>query len=209
MNPFLEFGGSGVLLGLTAGISPGPLLALVITQTIRFNRKEGFKVAAAPVITDVPIVLIALLVVSKLSSFDIAAGIISVLGSVFIFYLAWDTHKSAGKTTGMGGIKAHSFRKGILVNFLSPHPYLFWFLVGAPIVTSASNVNPWASMVFIGGFYILLIGSKMVIAILAEKSKKILLNRYYVYTLRILAIILAGFALKLLFDGIKLLKGAI
>jgi threonine/homoserine/homoserine lactone efflux protein len=56
---------------------------MVITQTIRFNKKEGFKIAAAPVIADVPIVLIALFVVSKLTSFSIASGIISMLGYVY------------------------------------------------------------------------------------------------------------------------------
>lgn len=48
---------SGIIFGLSAGISPGPLLALVISETLKFGRKEGIKVAIAPLITDIPISL--------------------------------------------------------------------------------------------------------------------------------------------------------
>ena len=38
---------SGLILGLPAGLVPGPLLALVITQSLKHNMKEGIKVALA------------------------------------------------------------------------------------------------------------------------------------------------------------------
>ena len=56
---------SGVIFGLTLGVSPGPLLTLVISETLKHNRKEGIKVAIALTITDLPIVLITLLILSK------------------------------------------------------------------------------------------------------------------------------------------------
>ncbi|MDY6953588.1 MAG: LysE family translocator, partial [Thermodesulfobacteriota bacterium] len=48
----------GIVLGLSAGFAPGPLLALVISQTLRHNAVEGLKVALAPLVTDLPIILI-------------------------------------------------------------------------------------------------------------------------------------------------------
>ncbi len=45
---------TGTVLGITAGISPGPLLMLVISQTIRFGHREGIKVSLTPLITDAP-----------------------------------------------------------------------------------------------------------------------------------------------------------
>src|SRR6266550_2327590 len=38
---------SGVLLGLSAGLSPGPMLA----QTLRHGAREGCKIARAPLVT--------------------------------------------------------------------------------------------------------------------------------------------------------------
>ena len=40
--------GSAVVYGLSAGFSPGPLLALVISQTLRYGIREGVKAAWRP-----------------------------------------------------------------------------------------------------------------------------------------------------------------
>ena len=48
----MDFIVMGAIFGFAAGISPGPLLTLVITETIKHNKTEGIKVALAPLITD-------------------------------------------------------------------------------------------------------------------------------------------------------------
>jgi hypothetical protein len=44
----------GIILGLSAGFAPGPLLTLVISETLQHNINSGVKVALAPIITDLP-----------------------------------------------------------------------------------------------------------------------------------------------------------
>ena len=39
---------SGVLLGFSVGLSPGPMLALVLAQTLRHGSREGCKIALTP-----------------------------------------------------------------------------------------------------------------------------------------------------------------
>ena len=58
---------SGVLLGLSAGLSPGPMLALVLAQTLRHGSREGCKIALTPLVTDPPIILVTLALASKLA----------------------------------------------------------------------------------------------------------------------------------------------
>ena len=36
---------AGILLGIYAGLSPGPMLFLVVSQTIKHDFKEGLKIA--------------------------------------------------------------------------------------------------------------------------------------------------------------------
>ena len=55
---------AGLVYGLSAGFSPGPLMALVISQTLKHGIREGAKVAMAPLITDLPIILVSLLVLT-------------------------------------------------------------------------------------------------------------------------------------------------
>ena len=45
-----------LVLGLAAGFAPGPLLVLVISETLQHSTRAGIKVAFAPVITDLAIV---------------------------------------------------------------------------------------------------------------------------------------------------------
>ncbi|MDH3383440.1 MAG: LysE family translocator, partial [Deltaproteobacteria bacterium] len=63
----LFFLGAGIVLGLSAGFSPGPLLAMVLSQTIRHGAREGIKIAAAPLLTDLPIILVSTFLLAKLS----------------------------------------------------------------------------------------------------------------------------------------------
>ncbi len=41
---------SGVLLGLSAGVSFGPMLALVLAQTLQRGSREGSKIAPTPLV---------------------------------------------------------------------------------------------------------------------------------------------------------------
>ena len=54
----------GIGLGLAAGISPGPLLTLVISTTLERGFRAGTRIAIAPLITDAPIIVVTLLILS-------------------------------------------------------------------------------------------------------------------------------------------------
>jgi threonine/homoserine/homoserine lactone efflux protein len=58
---------AGIILGFSAGFSPGPLLTLVISQTLKHGVKEGIKVAFAPLVTDLPIIFLAVFVLTRLA----------------------------------------------------------------------------------------------------------------------------------------------
>jgi threonine/homoserine/homoserine lactone efflux protein len=192
----------GAVFGLTAGISPGPLLTLVISETLKHNKREGLKIAVAPLITDIPIVLLTIFLLSKMSSFDLVLGIISILGGIFIAYLGYDSIKSKGIEIDVQNLKLKSIRKGIIVNLLSPHPYIFWLMVGAPITIKAYQASPAAAFAFIIAFYVLLVGSKISIALVVDRSKAFLKNRVFIWTLRILGLVLLVFATLLIKEGL-------
>lgn len=196
---------SGITLGFIAGISPGPILTLVITETIKHNKKEGFKVALSPLISDLPIVLLTILLISKLNSFNSILGIISLLGSIFLFYLAWENLKIKQIKIDLDKAKSRNLKKGIIANLLSPHPYMFWLLVGAPFTLKAYQNNIFSAVLFIVGFYVFIIGTKLTIAFLAEKSKKFISGKGYLIIIKILGLVLLLFAAILIKDGLNFL----
>jgi threonine/homoserine/homoserine lactone efflux protein len=196
----------GTILGLSAGYAPGPLLTLVVSETLQHDIKSGIKVAVAPIITDLPIIVLTLFISSKLSNFHGVLGVISIAGGLFILWMGYENIRSKG----MGLIplekKEKSLSKGILANALSPHPYLFWLSVGAPTMTKAMSLNVAAPSAFIASFYIMLVGSKMLLAFIVGKSKTFLSSSGYIYTMRFLGLVLCLLSLFLFHDGLKLLK---
>lgn len=91
---------SGVLLGLFCGLAPGPLLALVLAQTLRHGAREGCKIALTPLITDAPIIVLALGLAAKLAQLRPLLGIVSIAGGAFVLYLAWDSFCPVGVDVG-------------------------------------------------------------------------------------------------------------
>lgn len=195
----------GTILGLSAGLAPGPLLTLIISETLQHDIRSGVKVAIAPIVTDLPIILLTFFILSKLAYFHNVLGIISLIGGFLILYMGYQGIRSKGVELNLEKTRPKSLTKGILVNALSPHPYLFWFSIGAPMLTKAMKQNLFAPMAFIGSFYVMLVGSKILLAILVGKSKTFLTGNVYIYTLRVLGFILFVLAFALFRDGLKLL----
>jgi len=195
----------GSLLGFSAGIAPGPLLALVVSETLAHDVKSGIRVALAPLISDLPIVILTLFILSKLSEFHFVLGGISLVGGGVIFYMGVKGIRTSGGVLDMEDQAPRSLAKGVLVNFLSPHPYLFWISVGAPAMTRAMDVNTGAAICFVASFYLLLVGSKVGLALIVGRSKFFLKGRVYVATMKCLGGVLCGLALLLFREGLFLL----
>ena len=202
----IAFLSAGIALGLYAGFSPGPLLALVISQTIKHGPKEGVKVALAPIMTDFPILLVSTTLLIRLSDYKMILGIVSILGALFLVYLAYGSIKTRGVEVNIDQEGPSSFIKGAIVNALSPSPYVFWITIGAPTIIKGLAESYFAPLLFVGSFLGCLVGSKCLLAVIAGKSKHFLTGRAYLYIMRALGIVLLAFAFVLFKDGLRLLK---
>ena len=201
----LEFLSSGTILGLASGFAPGPIMVLVIAETLRHNIKSGVIVALAPLVTDIPIVFLAVFILSKISHLGAILGGISILGGLFLIYLGFESLRTTGVKLDLAEANPKSFRKGVIANALSPHPYLFWITVGTPIIMKALSDSAQSATAFIGSFYFFLIGTKIVLAIIVGKSSTFLKGKIYIYCMRVLGLLLLLFSILLFRDGIKLL----
>ena len=201
--PTLQYFFIGSLLGLTAGISPGPLLTLVIAQTIKHNKQEGIKIAISPLITDLPIILLTAFLFIKVSQFDVVLAIISFAGSAFLVYLGYGSIKTKGLEYATSVANPGSLKKGIVVNLLSPHPYLFWAIIGTPYVFRAYEQNVVSVVLFLASFYLFLVGSKVIVAILTSRSKVFLGQKSYLVIMKLLGVALIVFSIILVVEGLE------
>ena len=194
---------TGIVLGLPAGLSPGPFFALVMAQSLRYGAREGIKVAFAPLLTDAPIILISVLAVSRLSHFEVLLGVITLAGSIYVAWLAWECFHTLGIPTALEPAAPNSLRKGVVVNFLNPHPYLFWLTVGAPLILNKWEENPFVAVSFLTSFYACLVGAKSLIAVGTARSRRLFTGKSYRWIMRLLGALLFLFSLLLFWNAVE------
>lgn len=199
--------GAAAVYGLSAGFSPGPLLALVISQTLRYGVREGAKAAMAPLITDLPIILVSVLVLRPLSDSRIVLGFISMAGGLFVLYLAWGCFRTTRLDMADRNQGPQSLSQGAAVNALNPHPYLFWLTVGGPTVIKAWAANPIGAVAFVAVFSACIVGSKVMIAVMVGQSRHLLGGKSYGIIMRALGVMLLFFAILLFREGLELAGG--
>ena len=193
----------GLLLGGSAGFAPGPLLTLVISETLRHGARSGIRVAVAPLVTDLPIILVTLLLLSRLSGLDGVLGVIAIAGGLFVLSMGVESLRVEGVEMGQEAVAPRSFLKGVMANALSPHPYLFWLTVGAPITAKALESGVTPAALFVASFYGALVGSKVLLAVVAGRSRAFLSGRLYRAVLRLLGLLLILLAIALVYDGLE------
>lgn len=192
----------GLSLGLGAGLAPGPLLALVIRSTVQGGFGAGVRVAFSPLLTDLPIIVVAVAVAASVP--DRVLGVLGIVGGTFVMWLGVETLRHHSAPSGSAGPSASPQREllmGALTNVLSPHPWVFWITIGAPIL-GANDVAEGAA--FLAAFYTTLIGTKVAIAGAFQAGRgRLLLGRRYAMVLRASGVLLIATGALLSIEGIQ------
>jgi len=205
MTDVLEFLISGIIFGFAAGTSPGPLLALVFSETLKYGKIEGIKIAVSILITELPIALFVLFILSNLIKYGFIIGIISLFGACYLIYLGIKNLRVKTSVFEVEFAEEDGLKRGVIVNLLNPNPYLFWLSIGGPMIFRSLDIHVSATVLFILGFYSLLVGLNIGAALIVEKSKFFIESKFHLYVVRALGIALILFALIFVKDGLKLM----
>ncbi len=150
----------GVSLGFAAGALPGPFQSYIISTTLLRGWRVSLPVIASPLIVDGPVILVVVFLLGQLPPAVIR--LIQAAGGVFLLYIAWGTWRSlrAGAAIGTADQNAAAqatrrgvFARGLVMNALSPGPYLFWGTVTGPLLVSALEQSVLHALGFLAAFY--------------------------------------------------------
>lgn len=190
----------GLSLGFTAGISPGPMLVLVIRETIERGWRGGRLIAFAPLLSDIPMIGLALLVVGSLPSLVVSA--LGIVGGLFIIWMGIDSLRPASVQIEQN--ERGSLLRALITNWLNPHPWIFWIVVGAPLVVDGWRSGGLSWVVsFLAAFYLLLVGSKLVLAALVAQSRQFLQGTAYRRVLQLSSLLLIGLGVSLIVEALR------
>ena len=194
----------GVVLGLAAGVAPGPLLALVVGAALDRGFKAGARVAVAPLLSDAPVVVLAVLVLEGLPGALVAA--FSIGGGAFMILLGIQELRGAPAEPRpeRPGAGRRDVVRAAAVNLVNPHPWLFWLGVGGPILVRANDRSHWAAAAFLVGFYGLMIGTKVALAgAVAAGRSRLLAGRGYAIAVRATALLMIAVGVLLAIEGVR------
>lgn len=111
-------------------------------------------------------------------------AIVGGTGALFVAYLSFDAFREA-RTSHLPELSAggasirRALRDGVVVNAFSPHPWVFWVLIGGPYVVTAWEEGALHAWGFLVGFFGLLVGSKVVLAIILSRARRRVSQRAY------------------------------
>jgi threonine/homoserine/homoserine lactone efflux protein len=165
----------GIGYGLAAASQPGPFQTYIISQTLTRGWRRTLPAALAPLVSDGPIILVCLLVLSQVPVW--LQRFLYIAGGLFILYLAYGTFKSWKnfdlQTSQPESAENQSVLKAALMNALSPNPYIYWTLVTGPILLKGWRETPINGIGFLAGFYVTMIGSLAAIILVFGVASKL------------------------------------
>lgn len=142
-------------LAFAAAVQPGPLFAYLLSSTLANGWRRTLPAAFAPLVSDGPIALVALLVLGQLSPG--MRGALRAAGGVLLLVLAWGVFRrwTRGDAGDAQPAKPapRTLPQATMVNVLNPGPYLGWTLVLGPLVLDAWRESPAAGLAVVAAFY--------------------------------------------------------
>lgn len=194
----------GITYGFAAAVQPGPFQTFLISRTLSNGWRYTLLATCAPLLTDIPVIILALLVLNSVP--DWMEQFLHIAGGLFVLYLAYGALKSFRNynvnQAALPQSSRQNFLKAITVNLLNPNPYLSWTLVMGPLLLQGWRETPGNGVTLIIGFYLTFIFITDLIVILfgslrrfGPKVSKVLIG--------ISAIALAGFGFYQLWLGLS------
>jgi threonine/homoserine/homoserine lactone efflux protein len=151
----IAFAALGATLGFAGAAQPGPFQTFVISQTLRNGWKRTLVAAFAPLLSDGPIIALVLLLLTQMP--PALQRVLHLASALFLGYLAYDAmvkwrrvRKGTAIPPDPGGT---TLLKAVLMNFISPGPYVYWSLVAGPTFLSGWRETPSKGIAFLVGFY--------------------------------------------------------
>lgn len=193
----------GITYAFAAAVQPGPFQTFIISKTLENGWKKTLPAAFAPILSDGPIIVLVLFVLSKIPQELIR--FLQIGGGLLLLYLAYNSFKSFLNFEKLKKPEENktdnTLIKAVLVNLLNPAPYIGWSLILGPMFIKGYQEAAVNGIVLIASFYITIVISQMGIILLFGLARN-LGPKVTRITLGIASVGLAGFGVYMLWMGI-------
>ena len=162
------------ITGLVITAGSGPLLTMVVRETLSGGLRAGLWTAAAPLFSDGPLIVLSLVASAWIATNVSVLLAITVAGSVFLAKMGIDCFRmeTPDLTASKDHIPKGSFARGITTNLLNPNVYVFWFLIGGPLMAGVVEDEILAPVAYALSFLVSIIVTKATIAYIIFRASE-------------------------------------
>lgn len=194
---------AAALLGIAAGLTPGPLHAFVISTALEHGPAAAVRVAFAPLLSDAIPLAVSLAVAVSMP--PIVLRWLSVAGGGLLIWLAVRTLRDAVRHQGVMPTEQRphpGYLAGAVLNLVNPGPWLFWLGAGTPLLAAAFGVSTAAGIGWLVAFYVGLVGVKVLLAVGVGSVRGVLSERALHASLVVSGCLMVGIGVWLVLDGL-------
>lgn len=195
-------------MGLAVAAVPGPIIVLMIAETLRKGYLAGLSVVLGPITVDALVMIpLALILQPALVLKPVQMGI-GLAGGAFLVFLGFNTIRQAhGEPMKLPdaqanpnnqGIFLNSYRKSLVAHLLNPFGYVFWATAGSSFIKQAiSSVGLAGAVLFPLSFWLGALVIEAIALFFSAKGKEVLSSAAYQTVLYVCGVILVAFGILL------------
>ncbi len=200
----------GILLALPATLTPSPFKMYIISEALQNGFRRALPAVLAPAITDGPIILLVLLILSRTPQWML--DVLRLGGGVYLLYLTTNMvrllRQTVGPTLRAAAVPSgrQSLGRAVVINLLNPNAYIFWAVVAGPILVAGLQQSLAAGLAFVFGFYaVFFVGVILVLWVFATAGRiNAAVNRAL---LGLSAVGMAAIGIMQIWGGLRALAG--
>ncbi len=207
------FVSQGVSIAFAAGAQPGPFTSFLIGRTLAQGWRKSIILALTPLVTDVPIVLVVLVILKQFPPELIR--VIQLVGGLYLLWIAYGSWRQfrAGKASfkpeavpsdGISSVR--TLLQGAVMAWVSPGPYIFWATINGPLLIQGLNQSVLMGLAFLLAFYGTFIGILCAYILVFDRLRRIderVTRGIFLGTLLVMVL----FGLRLIGQGIGVISG--
>jgi threonine/homoserine/homoserine lactone efflux protein len=165
----------GILLGVGAALSVGPIFVVIIQQAATSGFGAALRVILGSATADLVLLAPALAFAWVIRALDRGALWVGAVGAVFLLYLAGEAARDAVALWRQERLLEVSdrwaFWKGVAGNLANPLTWTFWLATGTPAMLAAQRAGGTAGLVaFTVVWFLVASGLEAVIALAVARS---------------------------------------
>ncbi|MEV5709472.1 LysE family transporter [Actinoallomurus sp. NPDC052274] len=164
----------GVLLGVGAALSVGPIFVTILNEAATRGFGAAFRVILGSATADVALLLPALAFAWVIAAVTQAAFWVGLIGAAFFLWLAVGAVRDAvrlWRAESVPNAEGWAFWKGVVGNLANPLTWTFWLATGTPAMLRAKHLaGPAGLAAFTVTWFVVASGLEAAIALAVASS---------------------------------------